>query len=152
VIFGRDDGQFVLAFSEAESELMHSLIVEYLYLIGGQHDGPLPARLFPAGYRDDPEAAEAFGDATLESLRARKIDNAELVSTAAALEPPIRLGMPVVERWLPTLTDLRLLIAERIGLETDGDEVPDTDHGLIYLWLGHLQEAMLTALWEEGAE
>ncbi len=67
-------------------------------------------------------------------------------------EETVRLSPEAAERWLPLLTDLRLVIADRIGIRTDDDEVPDTPAGEVYAWLGHLQESMVTLLDDAALE
>jgi hypothetical protein len=38
------------------------------------------------------------------------------------------------------------VIADRLGIRTDDDEVPDTPAGEVYTWLGYLQESIITLL------
>ena len=45
-------------------------------------------------------------------------------------------------------TSMRLVIADRLGIRADDDEVPDTPAGEVYAWLGHLQESMILLLEE----
>jgi hypothetical protein len=54
------------------------------------------------------------------------------------------------QQWLSTLTDLRLTIANRLGIESDDDE-GRTDEAAMplqesYYWLGDLQEMIVRAL------
>jgi hypothetical protein len=46
------------------------------------------------------------------------------------------------------LTDLRLIVAERIGIRTDDDPVPDDALGEVYHWLGQLQAYLIDAIEE----
>jgi hypothetical protein len=55
------------------------------------------------------------------------------------------------QAWLRTLTNIRLVIAARLGIEKDGDEASaDTEEELIlaevYDWLGMVQETLVDAL------
>jgi len=63
-------------------------------------------------------------------------------------EEVVHLPPEQAERWLPLLTDLRLVIADRLGIRSDDDEVPDTPAGEVYTWLGHLQESLVVLLEE----
>ncbi len=44
------------------------------------------------------------------------------------------------------LTDLRLIVAERLGIRADDDPVPDDSLGEVYHWLGQLQAYLIDAI------
>lgn len=138
-----DGDELVLDFADNEARTLRMLLTEYLAVLA---DGGDPAldRLFPAGYRGDDEAAAEFRTYTRDDLHARKRSGAEAVRDAIAQE--VRLDPAAAESWLPPLTDLRLVLAERIGIRSDDDLVPDTVPGEVYGWLGHLQESILRLL------
>ena len=138
--------EIVLEFAEGESGVLRSLVDQYLEVVASEAgDDPSHARLFPAGYRDDDEAAAEFTRYTRSGLVDRKAANAAQVSLALD-EETVRLSPDAAERWLPLLTDLRLVIADRLGIRADDDEIPDTPAGEVYSWLGHLQESMIVLL------
>lgn len=150
----RTGGRIVLEFAEGEAAVLRSLVDQYLEVVGTDAGAdPAHARLFPAAYRDDEVAAEEFTRYTRPGLVDRKAANAAQVSLALD-EETVRLAPDDAERWLPLLTDLRLVIADRLGIRADDDEVPDTPAGEVYAWLGHLQESIVTLLddiaWEES--
>jgi hypothetical protein len=130
---------------------------------------PVLLRLFPDGYRDDDEAATEFRRFTERSLREMKAESAAtvLASLAAvgASDPAkedvskrekvrLRLDRQQAQSWLRTLTDLRLALGTRLGVE-EGDEqvweaLADGDprrhiHD-VYEWLGWVQETLVRAL------
>jgi hypothetical protein len=130
---------------------------------------PVVLRLFPDGYRDDDEAAAEFRRFTERSLREAKADSAatmlaslEAVSVAGSAKEDvskrekvrIRLDSAQAQSWLRTLTDLRLALGTRLGVE-EGDEqvweaLADGDprrhiHD-VYEWLGWVQETLVRAL------
>lgn len=129
-------------------------------------EDPVLARLFPSAYHDDEEAAGEFRRFTEGSLREGKAAGAAAIVDAleeAGLPPEltedglmidVELDPPTAETWMRSLTDLRLALATRLGIE-DGDEdywdqLPDDDprgqvYG-IYQWLGYLQETLVEAL------
>jgi hypothetical protein len=128
---------------------------------------PVLARLLPDAYRDDAEAAADFRRYTERGLRSGKVDDACAVIEslrAAGLpadEPPVGVGEldvtlddAAAQSWLRSLTDLRLALATRLGIEQDDDEVwaamPEDDPRVhvhdIYAWLGYLQETLVQAL------
>lgn len=136
----------VLEFAEGESGVLRSLVDQYLEVLGGDAGtDPAHARLFPAAYRDDDSAAEEFSRYTRSGLVDRKAANAAQVSLALD-EETVHLTADDAARWLPLLTDLRLVIADRLGILSDDDEVPDTPAGEVYTWLGQLQESILALL------
>ena len=130
---------------------------------------PVVLRLFPDGYRDDDEAADEFRRFTERSLRESKADSAATVLasleavgvTDSATEDVskrekirLRLKPAAAQAWLRTLTDLRLALGTRLGVEegdeehwdslTDGD--PRRHIHDVYEWLGWVQETLVRAL------
>jgi Domain of unknown function (DUF2017) len=137
---------------------------------------PVLARLLPDAYRDDEEAAADFRRYTEQGLREGKVRNACVVidtleagglpSDDETLEEP-QSGDDAVEAlldpdaasaWLRCLTDLRLALATRLGVEADDEErwqrLPDEDPRAqmydVYGWLGYLQETLVQALPRTG--
>ncbi len=114
---------------------------------------PAVARLLPDAYREDPEASRDFRRLTEHSLALRKVANARAVELALRTggTDPIDLDPAATRAWLRTFTDIRLVIASRLGIETDEDRgLHDTDEQLmlreVYDWLGMLQETLVGAL------
>jgi hypothetical protein len=135
----------VLELSDVERGLLATLLTEYDELV--QSDGdPVLERLFPVAYRDDPDAAAEFSRYTRSGLVDHKTANAGAVAAALSDRGPIRLDDDAAERWLPVLTDLRLVVADRIGITADDDPVPDDALGEVYDWLGYLQSYLIDAL------
>ncbi|KES07156.1 hypothetical protein BU52_11245 [Streptomyces toyocaensis] len=135
---------------------------------------PVLRRLFPDAYRD-PEGASQGKEAeeqrahsaefrryTENDLRAGKRDNALTVIRSLDALTPAGEGGAVLElspdesrQWLGALNDLRLAIGSRleIGDEDDSDllfHLPDDDSRkpmvMAYLWLGGLQETLVSTL------
>ncbi|MGH8825790.1 MAG: DUF2017 domain-containing protein [Jiangellaceae bacterium] len=130
---------------------------------------PVVLRLFPDAYRDDDDAAAEFRRFTERGLREAKADAAAAVLATLAGTGPVEpgetlesggekvrllLGADEALAWLRTLTDLRLALGTRLGVE-EGDEehwqaLPDDDprrhiHD-VYDWLGWVQETLVRAL------
>jgi hypothetical protein len=132
---------------------------------------PVVLRLFPDAYRDDDEAASDFRRFTEQSLRDTKAGAAATMlaslATAEGARPDdgsyevdqgekikVELNAEEATAWLRTLTDLRLALGTRLGVE-EGDE----DHWAalsaddprrhvhdVYDWLGWVQETLVRAL------
>ncbi len=130
-------------------------------------EDPVLARLFPTAYPDDEEAAGEFRRFTEGGLRDTKARTAALmidqleeaglppVLTGDDLWVDVELDEASAQAWLRGLTDVRLALATRLGIE-EGDEdfwaaLPDDDPRThvhdIYEWAGFLQETLVHALW-----
>ncbi|WP_405614444.1 DUF2017 domain-containing protein [Streptomyces sp. NBC_00076] len=135
---------------------------------------PVLKRLFPDAYRDpegDPgpkradeerEYSAEFRRYTENDLRAGKRENAlAVIRSLDALSPSgeggavLKLAPGESQQWLRSLNDLRLAIGSRLEIsdEDDGDllyHLPDDDPRkpmvMAYLWLGGLQETLVTTL------
>jgi len=82
---------------------------------------PALARLLPSANREDPQVAAEFRRYTEGGLRARKRANARTAAAALAGAGPVLLGAEGAAALLTSLTDVRLVLAERLGLRTDED-------------------------------
>ncbi len=128
-------------------------------------EDPVLQRLLPDAYRDDPEEAGEFRRFTESALTSAKVANAETVLASLAAggmdladesEAPveIELGPDEVQAWLRSLTDIRLSLAVRLGIETEEDTMlleSSSDPavvamGELYDWLGYVQETLVQAL------
>lgn len=130
---------------------------------------PVLLRLFPDAYRNDDEAASDFRRFTERGLREKKAGFAATVLASLATadqaadaygdeqqreKVKVHLDGDEAEAWLRTLTDLRLALGTRLGVE-EGDEehwdlLPEDDprrhvHD-VYQWLGFVQETLVRAL------
>jgi hypothetical protein len=156
----------------AASQLIDLLEAAETHALGTSAD-PALRRLLPDAYTDDPEAAAEFRRFTADDLLERKVRNArcvlatlgeepldeiadepgdaELNATAAAEQPvTIALDPDDVQSWLRTLTDLRLVIAERLQVDDRGvPQLHDDQSGFlgeVYDWLGMVQESLVYAI------
>ncbi|MEU5893463.1 DUF2017 domain-containing protein [Streptomyces sp. NPDC047461] len=135
---------------------------------------PVLRRLFPDAYSDPegtpgPEEAEEqkaysseFRRYTENDLRAGKRDSAlAVIRSLDALSPVgdggavLKLSPEESRQWLGALNDLRLAIGSRLEIADEEDtdllyRLPDEDPRkpmvMAYLWLGGLQETLVTTL------
>jgi len=84
-------------------------------------DDPALARLFPDGNRDDADASAEYRRLTESGLRARKRAGARLAAEVLRREGTQTLDDDQSQALLKALTDLRLVLGERLGLRTDED-------------------------------
>jgi hypothetical protein len=146
-------GEVRASFTDLERELLTNLATQAIALFTGDaEDGdPAVARLFPDAYRDDADAAHEFRRFTQDSLAERKLANAQALINAVAETGEIELGASAQQAWLRALTDIRLILGVRLGIEADddtGSEETDADLMVrdIYDWLGYVQGSLVEAL------
>lgn len=131
-------------------------------------DDPALLRLLPDAYPDDAEASAEFHRFTVDGLVERKVANAmavvaSLTEAAEAMEPTeVRLDAASVQSWLRCLTDIRLVLADRLEIKDEEQGAaqsagsPDaavepsseTDAMMrdVYDWLALVQESLLHSL------
>jgi hypothetical protein len=185
----RRGGGAVATFSGFEADLLRSLASQLIELLRDEAavpateidpfealldfsgpttapEDPVLARLFPAAYRDDEEAAAEFRRYTETGLRSQKATSAgtvidmledaglpaEVDETGITID--IELSADEALGWMKTITDVRLALATRLGVEDDDedywDSLPEDDPRAhvhdIYDWLAFLQETLVRAL------
>jgi hypothetical protein len=154
-LFIRRGDLLTAQFDEFEAGVVAGLALQVAQLVEErpEHDGAVQ-RLLPDAYRDDAEAQAEYRTMTETDLASRKVANARLI--AAALGPgtwprEVELDEPGAMRWMRSLTDIRLVLANRIGIRDDGESQDDTSEtGLAlreaYDVLGALQESLVRAV------
>ena len=84
---------------------------------------PALERLLPSAHRSDPALAAEFRRLTEQGLRERKTANlaSAIAAMGAAEGDKVRLSLEQAQATVVALTDVRLLLGERLGLRTDED-------------------------------
>ncbi|WP_293785354.1 DUF2017 domain-containing protein [uncultured Aeromicrobium sp.] len=125
-------------------------------------EDPVLARLLPDAYRDDPEDAAEFRRYTEQALTSAKVANAETVLDTLARggmgqgsqdDVEVELDQGQVLAWLRALTDVRLALAVRLGIDSDeaaeliaaSDDPATAAMADVYDWLGFVQETLVQA-------
>jgi hypothetical protein len=131
-------------------------------------EDPVLARLLPDAYRDSDDDSGEFRRLTERSLTSTKVHHAEvligsLIDGGLSFDVPIEddgddieveLDADAVQSWLKSLTDIRLSLAVRLGIENEEDAMlvgESADEAIvamseIYDWLGYVQETLIAAL------
>jgi hypothetical protein len=129
-------------------------------------DGPEPRdpaldRIFPTANRQDEQAAAEFRRLTEETLRARKTANLDtaLAALSGVQDQRVSLDRDEAVALVVALTDVRLVLGERLGLKQDDDlelleeevsSLPEDDPAVyalaVYDFLTWLQETLAHAL------
>ncbi len=143
----RDGDDLVAEFVDIEVAVLQDLAAQVAELLeSDEATDPARARLLPDAYLNDPDSAAEFRRLTENELAARKASAVRFV--AESVGPAVRLDTTQSLDWLRALTDIRLVIASRLGIENDGDEGDDSSDEARFLrnafdWLGFLQDSML---------
>lgn len=157
------DGSVTAELEPSEAALISQLAGQIADLLAPSETpsaDPAMMRLLPDAYSADPDAAAEFRRFTAAELSERKVRNAatvmsDLVEAATAeVAFEIVLDAESVQAWVRSLTDIRLVLAVRLGITDDSDAGGDGDsgdeellvHGEVYDWLGWIQNSLITTL------
>lgn len=160
------DNTLILTLSRLEARHLADLVAQFVMLLT-ESDATDPAvqRLTPSAYPDDRHADAEFRHATGGDLLSRRQADAELMlsalapafaegeeSSTATIEEMSKdlLTVPLAGdagwAWLRTLTAVRLVIASRLGIDTDDDHDPDDERFAVYDWLGYRLDGIVQTL------
>ncbi len=161
-MFRRVGDECVARFSREEAQVLRQCVAELATLLAKVPDLDDPAieRLFPDVYPEDPEQEAEFRRFTEADLRSAKQEAAKSV-LADLIEGggEVWLSEERAEVWLRSLTDVRLAIGTRLGVEDDTDIQAELDAAVgrnptsprvgqltVYAYLTYLQESLVSAL------
>ncbi|MRG59104.1 DUF2017 family protein [Agromyces sp. CFH 90414] len=157
IVAGRGAGDGVRLVLEAEEAMLLSELADQVdsVLLLGTDDDPALGRLLPDAYPDDVDAGREFTRYTRDNLVDGKRQAAQSVRDATSVgdgERLVEIELDQVQAWgwLTFLTDLRLILAERVGIIEEGtpeqDEQRDDYLRAAYEWAGFVQGSMLEVL------
>lgn len=159
--FRRSRHQLVAVFEPAEAIVLSDLAAQVTDLLesrSARDTDPAMLRLLPDAYPDDADASAEFRRFTADGLAERKVANASRVvadlsaASKARTSSAVKVDAQSAQAWLRTLTDIRLTIASRLGIESDDDEPllsEGTDQSALrdlYDWLGFVQGSLVDSL------
>ena len=154
--FRRSRHQFVAVFDPSEASTLSALASQVITLLEDRssHEGdPAMLRLLPDAYSDDAEASAEFRRFTADDLASRKAANgrrivADLATAAGSTSATaVKVDAQAAEAWVRSLTDIRLTIAARLGIEAD-DDLGSEDPAMLdlYDWLGFVQGSLVDCM------
>lgn len=149
--FATEGGATTAIFTQDEGEALGSLAAQIAELLSSTDDDPAMARLLPDAYPADREAQAEFSRLTRSDLASRKSANARVIADAFApghWPREVVLDPADAVRWLRALTDIRLVLADRLGVGDDGEPARGHDAGMvsIYHWVGAVQDSLVQAM------
>lgn len=141
----------VLTLPFMEGHYLADLLGEYLQVVNdpASSSDDAVSRLTPDIYPDDREASAAFRDAVHDDLLERRRHDAHVVLAtlrpftddtaegAARAHHDVHLGDTEIAAWMRTLSAVRLIMAERLGVATTDSHDPDDQRFGVYDWLGY---------------
>jgi hypothetical protein len=175
-------GGALARFSDAESGVLREAVTQLLELLGARTvaepanpdpfaglmpsaeekhtpDDPALARLFPDAYRDDPAAAAEIRRLTEDTLREGKVARLQQMYAVLPAEGgKVMLDPAGVDTWLRGLTDLRLVLGERLAITEDvdleaviaaaaqADDTATAYSAVLYAYASELSESLVHAL------
>jgi len=149
--FRRADGAIVRRFTGSERKMIGNLaggLAETMATADDleAYDDVVLRRLLPEAAPDDPDASAEFASATRERLAASKAENARrmVADLEAAPGGVVRLDEAAALVWVTALGDLRIALAERVGIENV--QKASSPQGLMYAWLTWLQGSLVEVL------
>ena len=155
------EGGFEALVEPEEARVLASLATQLQTLLGEAAENEAlsvgdaaVARLLPDAYRDDEEAAAEWRRLSRRALAERKADFAARFARdlAEATEGAEATRILIDERgaldWMRTIADLRLVLAERMGIRQEGDAPDPEQEGAadLYDWLAWMQDDLVRAL------
>jgi hypothetical protein len=149
--FAPEEAELLLRLATEAAELAAEAVSDDAEL----RTDPALIRLLPDAYPGDPGASAEFRRFTAGGIAERKALNARIVIECLARSDASRVDVALDDTqataWLRCLTDIRLVLAARLGIVQDGDEgdVHDEESQLrraIFDWLGLVQESLVLAL------
>lgn len=154
----------VISFTRVEAVHLRGLVGQFVDLLSDADSASDPAvsRLTPSAYPDDAASADQFRAATRADLLRRRSEEAATVladlASAGELDPAddhafdealtqmeISLEPRQVAAWLRTLNAVRLVLAERLGIDDEEDHPADDPRFGVYEWLGYRLELLIGA-------
>lgn len=160
-MFRRKGRHCVAYFDEHEAKVLRQCAASMAAMLSDlDHDDPVVLRLFPDVYPTDPEQAEEFRRYTEDDLKAAKLEQATAILSALVESGgEVRLDVEAADVWLRALTDLRLTIGLRLGVEDETDIEAELDEAVladptsvrvgqlsVYGFLTLLQESLVAAI------
>jgi hypothetical protein len=149
--FRRADGAIERRFTGSERKMIGNLaggLAETMATADDleAYDDVVLRRLLPEAAPDDPDASAEFASATRERLAASKAENARRVVADLEAAPGgvVRLDEAAALVWVTALGDLRIALAERVGIENV--QKASSPQGLVYAWLTWLQGSLVEVL------
>jgi hypothetical protein len=161
-MFRRHGSTILARFHRQEAQVLRQCVAELAALLAEEpdHDDPAVERLFPDVYPEDPGAAAEFRRYTETDLRNAKLSQArDVLSNLLEAGGEVRLAEETADVWLRTLTDVRLVLGTRLGVDDDMEIEAELDAAVgkdptsprvgqlsVYAFLSYLQESLVGAL------
>jgi len=159
----------VLEISAIEAVHLSGMVRQFLELLdvsdveAALPDDPAVARLLPDAYSDDADASAEFRRLTGSDLLDRRRHDASVVLATLATDTPeldiatadeadmtrafvLTLDNEESGAWMRVLAAVRLVLASRLGIESEEDDDMDDPRFGVYEWLGFRLDGLVQAV------
>lgn len=151
----------VLEISRLEALHLAGIVGQFRDVVADSRrdDDPAITRLLPDAYPDDEAATEEFRRLTGDDLLGRRTADAEVVLRTLGMDGgelapesdpdatiAVALGQDEALSWMRTLSAVRLVLATRLGIQSEDDHQPDDPRFGIYDWIGYRLDGLVAAL------
>jgi hypothetical protein len=149
--FSAGEGSVRLILDAQESQLLKQLTDEYRAVVTTERSGPVHDRLYPAAYADEKDES-SYRELTEDDLTTHKLEALEKVrSSVGRRQSDIHISDDDLDAWLSCLTDIRLAIGTRLGVDEQrmservSPRDPDAAALSVIHWLGWITEGLIKA-------
>jgi hypothetical protein len=160
-LFHREGDHCVTTLRATEVGILKRVFTETANLVSDRHSAdPAAARLFPDVYPDDEVESDEFRRFTEDELRTEKSHQIGVVLGCLPHRAgEIRLDEEQAEAWLRALTDARLTLGIKVGIDETTDLGAEIDNAAmrdptgyravqlsVYGYLTYVQESLIESL------
>jgi hypothetical protein len=154
IVVEPDEARVLVSLSQQMQSLLADALETDADTDAGTETDTAVQRLLPNAYRDDPELADEWRRFSRRGLIERKIGFARTLTTALTpvaagdAEGTVSLTTDAALDWVRGIGDLRLVIADRMGIVVDGDDARAGEPGLqdLYELLAWMQDGLVQLL------
>ena len=157
--FTAHEGGWQAILEPEEARILLSLSAQLQQLLADGLGGDAEAdaalhRVLPNAYRNDPGAEAEWRQLSRRGIVERKISFARTIGrqlaevAAADGARPVQVSESEAIDWMRAVGDLRLVLADKLGIVVDGDAGLNELQGLreLYDWLAWIQDDLVRAL------
>jgi len=157
------DGTLLLRLRANEAFALQRIATDLASIVASPPDGDLADRLYPRAYLDPTEdtAELEFQSLVHEDLSSTRVEALQRIAIGVhgAADPdsdePVDIAVAAEDEigWVSALNDARLVIGTTLGVDEESDTVyrpddPRYEMGLLYQWLGWVQDELVEVLME----
>jgi hypothetical protein len=161
------DGTLLLRIRAGEAFALQQIATDLASIVAAPPDGNIADRLYPRAYLDPTEEAaelefqslvhEDLSSARVEALQRMAIAVHEVAEPGSEKIVDVAIAAADEITWVTALNDARLVVGTTLDVDEESETLYDPDDprfelGLLYQWLGLMQQDLVDVLSEELPE